>query len=80
MSELTKIKSRLAAATPEDIAWLVKRVEMVERLVDDAMTAGAGHHHWDSTMRHGAGCPLCISRHEANERIRAALEAGDGTT
>jgi len=29
----------------------------------------AGHNHWDATMQHGAGCPLCIKQREIIKKI-----------
>ena len=29
----------------------------------------AGHNHWDNTMQHGAGCPLCIKQREIIQKI-----------
>lgn len=33
-----------------------------------------GHTHWDMTMRHGAGCHLCIAQGEAAKKSHAALQ------
>jgi len=32
-----------------------------------------GHDHWDSTMKHGAGCTTCIEQSEARRFIGAIL-------
>jgi hypothetical protein len=40
--------------------------------------AALGHGHWDSTMQHGAGCPLCIERRKVNEVYDAALATLEG--
>lgn len=63
----------LADAEPVPAVTLALK-EAVE-LCREAMDAGYGHAHWDSTQMHGAGCPLCISRREANDRISARLAA-----
>ena len=46
---------------------------------DVLQTSRGGHGHWDKTMRHGAGCPICIGqakgRREADKLLREAAEA-----
>jgi hypothetical protein len=44
------------------------------KALDEAAGAFGGHNsHWDSTMRHGAGCEQCHRQHAARDNARAAL-------
>lgn len=47
-------------------------VELRKALVTAKATFG--HSHWDSTMRSGAGCTLCIAQNEAVDVAVTILE------
>ncbi len=52
---------------------LAKIAELKELL--SKATETFGHGHWDSTMNHGAGCPICIQQSELRSRIAITLAA-----
>jgi hypothetical protein len=52
---------------------LAKIAELKELL--SKATETFGHGHWDSTMNHGAGCPICIQQSEIRSRIAITLAA-----
>lgn len=52
----------------------------LRRALNDLLDNVGGHNHWDSTMRYGAGCDLCLRQNAAKERARAALAAGKEIT
>ena len=58
----------------------VRRMTEVLQLSKEAILAEQfthGHAHWDTTMRHGAGCEICILQIEASKKSHIALQALD---
>lgn len=37
-------------------------------------SATMGHNHWDNTMQHGAGCPMCILQREYRDKVTNVLQ------
>lgn len=49
----------------------IKKMRSVLKLVPQML----GHSsHWDATMQHGAGCPMCIRQHEILDEVNKALD------
>lgn len=57
------------------LAACQERARVLREALELVRTNGmlAVHSHWDSTMRSGVGCPICIKQREVSESIRAAL-------
>lgn len=51
----------------------IRELEMVLQTVKEKGHLGE-HRHWDETMRHGIGCPLCIDQRVAWLEVQSALK------
>ena len=85
-ADLAALRIKLARAEQErdearwgserDAAVLHDRtVALIEArgLLGEVVGEASGHGHWDHTMQHGAGCPLCIRQREFYDRVCAFL-------
>ncbi len=66
------------AARDATIAAQAEAIRLLRAAAEALLAAPIwGHNHWDHTMRHGAGCEICIDQRKAKEAFSAALAATD---
>ncbi len=64
--ELTTLRTQVEVLTKERDQAQIVQAKMWSVIGDCLDTFG--HNHWDDTMEHGRGCPLCIKQREARSK------------
>lgn len=72
----TQCRIEAIRACSHKISELSERNKQLEELLSRILRDGllAVHSHWDETMRHGEGCPICIVQRTLKSEIYKVLD------